>query len=108
MRRTRLYLSGGMTGYPDFNFPFFNRWANRLRDAGYIVVNPADNYGGDHGRPRRDYIRMDIEAVLGVDGIAVLPGWTTSPGALLETAIAKELELPIHTVQYWWDKGEKE
>lgn len=36
-------LSGPMSGLPDYNYPMFNLAAKQLREAGYDVVNPADN-----------------------------------------------------------------
>lgn len=39
----RIYLSGPMTGLPDYNYPAFNAEAARLRALGYTVENPAEN-----------------------------------------------------------------
>lgn len=90
-----VYLSGPMTGLPQFNFPAFNDAAAKLRADGYEVISPAENYGGRHDLPRKMYLRLDVEAVLEVDMIVLLDGWELSKGACLEVAIARELELPI-------------
>ncbi|WP_319942079.1 DUF4406 domain-containing protein [Pseudomonas quasicaspiana] len=47
----RIYISGPMTGLPDFNFPAFAAEANRLRGLGFDVVNPAEiNQTAERGR----------------------------------------------------------
>lgn len=38
-----LYLAGPMTGYPEFNFPTFNRTAAEMRALGFAIFNPAEN-----------------------------------------------------------------
>lgn len=38
----RIYVSGPMTGKPEFNYPAFNAAAKRLRDEGHFVINPAE------------------------------------------------------------------
>ena len=90
-----LYLAGPMTGYPDWNFPAFHAAAERLRDKGHAVLNPAENFGGDPTRPRADYMRLDLAHLLAAEGVAVLPGWERSRGASLEVAVARELGLPV-------------
>ena len=43
-----IYLSGPMTGYPDFNRASFHAAAAKLRDEGHWVYNPAEyEYEGD-------------------------------------------------------------
>jgi len=93
----RVYLSGPMTGLPDFNYPTFNKVAERLRGLGYDVTNPAENFGGrpDHPGGRSAYMRLDVGHVLDADAVAVLPGWEKSRGARLEVAVALELGLPV-------------
>ena len=97
----RIYLSGPMTGYEGFNYAAFDTHAARLREAGYEVVSPAENFGGadTHPEGRKAFMRLDMEHVLSVDAVAVLPGWEKSKGAQLEVLMARELELPILDVE---------
>jgi hypothetical protein len=90
----RVYLAGGMRGYPDHNFPAFNKAAAELRAAGHFVFNPAENSPED----------ADIRTCLAIDtawicccaeAIAMLPGWTESKGAFAEHALAKALGLKV-------------
>jgi hypothetical protein len=93
-----LYLSGPMTSYPDWNYPAFAAVAHALRERGHQVFNPAETFGGDPSRPRAEYMRLDVAALLTVEAVVILPGWEQSKGATLEVAIARELELPVYDV----------
>ena len=88
-----VYLSGPMSGIEDFNFPAFNAAAERWRKAGWTIINPAESFGGRTDLPREEYIREDIKNLLRAEGVALLPGWSASKGALLEVSIAIELGL---------------
>lgn len=92
--RLKLYLSGPMSGRPGHNFAVFNKTARNLRERGYTVINPAENYGGRTDLPRHDYLRADITSLLDVNAIAMLPGWWESKGASLEYTISAELGQP--------------
>lgn len=109
-----VYLAGGMSGIPHFNFPAFHRAAAELREQGYIVFNPAeadidrlgvdpslDNLTGDvqlaserHGLSRRMCLAEDLYWIaLYAEAIALLPGWEKSSGARAELALARALNL---------------
>ena len=109
-RPLSLYLAGPMTGMPDFNYPAFNAAAKRLRADPRVaqLVNPAERFNGRTDLPHKTYIRAALQAVkelypgywLHADhparkriarAIALLPGWTDSPGAIAEVALAKAL-----------------
>lgn len=85
-----------MTGLPDHNFPEFNRLEDFWADMGWNVLNPARNFDGETGRPRKEYMRADYKAVLKADAIALLPGWQGSEGSMAELSVAQELELEIY------------
>lgn len=89
-----IYLSGPMTGYPEFNFPAFRTEATRLRRDGYRVINPAE-HAGPVTLTWADYLRKDIELLMRCDRIHLLPGWANSKGARLEHHIAVELGLEV-------------
>jgi nucleoside 2-deoxyribosyltransferase len=87
----RVYIAGPMTGLPDFNYPAFNAEADRLRELGYHVENPAEN-------PEQPtwaaYMRQAIRQMLTCDAVALLPNWKQSRGALIEHGIAIALGMP--------------
>lgn len=107
------YLAGPMTGYEEYNFPAFNLAADRLRDQGYNLINPAQL---DHeveakfeAKPPqvgvleyddswRECLRRDLLVVgdENCQGVICIEGWEKSRGARLETYVAAALELPIY------------
>jgi len=93
---TRVYISGPMTGLPNHNYEAFNQLAYDLRTWDkFIVLNPAENFGGKQGLDRKEYMRIDLCHLLQAEVVVLLPGWVKSKGAKLEVTIAKELGLPI-------------
>ena len=98
-RAGRVYLAGPMTGLPELNFPAFTQEAERLRDEGLQVLNPAD-HGIVDGADWADYLRHDIAGLASCERIHLLRGWTKSKGACLEMTIAKALGM---TVTYQFD-----
>lgn len=92
---SHIFLSGPMTGVPDWNHPLFNQVAMELRLAGFAVCNPAEFYGGDTTRLRSEYMRESMTGLLKSDMVVALPGWQQSEGALVELAVALQLDLPV-------------
>lgn len=96
----RLYLSGPMSGLPEFNYPAFHLAKEMLEARGYDVTSPAD-------LPLRDdwewvdYIEVDIDSVFVAEGVAYLDGCEQSKGARIERRIAERLNLPIADVAFW-------
>lgn len=90
----RVYISGPMTGYPDFNYPAFHAAAAYWRSRGFDVVSPAELNDTTDGR-WEDYLRADLAALLRCDAIAMLPGWEGSRGANLELHVARALGMEV-------------
>lgn len=107
----KLYLAGPMRGYENFNFPAFDYAAAKLREVGFEVFSPAENdrktIGGENfvnktgdekeleaktGFNIRKALRDDTHYIcVHADGIALLPGWEKSVGAVAEHALARAL-----------------
>ena len=96
--KTTLYLSGPMTGLPDFNAPAFNAAAQTLRSLGHTVFNPVEN-GVPPEAAWADHMRADIAALTKCAALVALPGCKNSRGARLEIHIAKCLDMPIYQLQ---------
>ena len=97
-----IYLSGPMTGIPQFNYPAFTEAAKRLREAGYSVINPAEvddahtqklamqSKDGKDQMPWGQLIGRDISILSGsANELTLLPGWEDSRGALMEALASK-------------------
>lgn len=102
----KVYIAGPMTGYPEYNYPAFNKAALQLEYHGYTPLNPAvgsGQYNESSGlQPWAWYMRYAIRMVLEADGIALLPGWEKSSGALLEVRIAEDLTLSVRELSDWF------
>ena len=90
----KVYISGAMSGYPDWNKPAFHAMADALIRAGHVPLNPADT-----SLPScagwEEYMRADIRLLMDADAIVLLHGWAQSRGACLECTIARELGFKI-------------
>lgn len=114
MTTPRLYVAGPMTGLPEFNYPAFNTAADRLRDAGFPVLNPAETDPDDYPHaydgptpPWKWWLRQALAMVIQADAIAVLPGWESSKGARLEVHVATELGMPVRSLEEWLDRAKR-
>ena len=87
-----VYISGGMSGYEDHNFPAFNAAAEKFRKQGLFVYNPAENPIMDSWEA---YLCEDLQSVCKADAVVVLPRWRESKGAKLEVFVAQNLKKPV-------------
>lgn len=112
MRPPKFYIAGPMRGLPQFNFPAFDAASQVGRDLGYHVISPAD-MDRDSGFKEqeadaadkaadmtKEFVKRDVDALLSLipemgDGIALLPGWEKSTGAVAEFFIARWLKLKV-------------
>ncbi len=93
----KYYLSGPMTGYPDFNVPAFNAAATHLRKQGLSIVNPADlDLVNPVGSDWFALLRRDLKYLLDCDAVILLEGWEKSAGARLEVAVARNLQMKCY------------
>jgi hypothetical protein len=90
------YLSGPMSGLPEYNYPHFHTVAAALRLLGHNVVNPAEL--NPTGGTREDCLRADIRALCDCTGLILLTGWQHSIGAHIELNLAHRLGLSIQTL----------
>lgn len=93
-----LYLSGPITGMPDYAARFAAA-ARILREAGYTVVNPVDLCEEDWDWDR--CMMEDLAALRTCEGVAVLDGWEASRGSRIELGEAFQRGLPVRTVAAW-------
>lgn len=99
MSQVKVYLSGPMTGLPNFNYDAFNAAAAQLRAAGFHVENPAENPHPEC-RSWQAYMRLAVAQLATCDRIVVLPGWSYCKGAKLEVAIGTALGMSVCDLEH--------
>ena len=82
-----VYISGPISGLPDFNYGAFHKAAALIREQGMEAINPAELHGGDTSLPREAYLREDIPSVVAADRLLLLKGWEKSIGATTEAIV---------------------
>lgn len=103
----KCYISGPMTGLPNFNKRSFEEAAQALREAGWFVYSPVENdaevgieLDGCKGTEPFDFkkaMQRDLWQVCDSNAVIVLPGWEHSKGAKIEVFVAHEVEVPVYT-----------
>lgn len=91
-----IYISGPMTGLPEYNYPAFFRAAEELTVQNHIPLNPAVV---PVGLAYPAYMDIACAMVRASQGMLLLPGWEDSKGARVEHALAVSLGLPILTYE---------
>lgn len=92
-----MYLSGPMTGIPEFNYPEFARVSRILRYLGYKVESPHENPAppSEQGLVGDDlweyYMKLCKKQVERSEAIVLMQGWPESKGARLELEWALDL-----------------
>lgn len=102
--RFELYLGGPITGHEDFNRSAFERAAESLEDAGYMVLSPLnvwEKYTPTFSKDHSFWMRQATKQLLLVDGVTFLPGAIYSKGCRQEYIIASALDLDIHPIPFW-------
>lgn len=94
----KIYISGPMTGRPNYNHPAFNAEAARLRALGYEVVNPAE-INASINLTWHECLRRDLQEMLSCDAVALIDGWHDSIGAHLELHVAHRVGLKIMSAE---------
>lgn len=95
----KLYISGPMTGLPGLNYRTFNEAEKFLRERGYETSNPAQY--PDTGDTWENYLKRDLKDLLNCHGVALLPGWQDSKGAMLEHYVGTALAMPAYELSLW-------
>ena len=85
-----IYISGPITGIEATAPQLFKEAEDFLKAKGYEVVNPM-TINHDHDKSWVSYMKTDIIALMGCDGIFMLDNWEESKGACIEYYLAIKL-----------------
>lgn len=92
----RIYISGPITGVPDYNRRAFQTAEDLIWEAGYTPVNPHKLPPlADVELPWEDYLKKDLRELLLCDAVVLLEGWSGSRGALLEIQVSRAVGIPV-------------
>ena len=101
-KKDKIFISGPMTGYPDFNFPLFNKVSEILTSQGFDVVNPVTickKYKRERVLSDKtvfdSMISEQQDAERKCTTLLLLPKWEESIGVRLELQTAIELKMKI-------------
>lgn len=91
-----VYLSGPMTGLPDYNRAAFNLRAEAFKALGYSVNNPAD-ISVTHGTEKSYgfYFKRALRLMLESDVVYVFGDTSNSAGVQMELKVAEMAGMPI-------------
>lgn len=94
------YLSGPMSGYPNYNFDAFQRTVDRLRPIGFKIVSPHEVSPPDWSLSEKEIWTVQMakcrEQMALCNAAIMLRGWPESRGALIELDYALEHKWPIY------------
>jgi hypothetical protein len=95
-----LFLSGPMSGVPEYNVPMFDDATIHLRQLGFHVISPVELFKNKFGeywlkQSRKTYLYAAYAVLMDphTTGIALIPGWEYSDGSYAEAVVAASLEL---------------
>jgi len=94
----KIYLSGPMTGYADYNFPAFHKYAKMLRAMGHEVINPAETTP-DVTLSYETFMRADLPNVCKCEAMALMPGWEKSRGVKNEIFVGQACGLKFYAIE---------
>lgn len=81
-----VYIAGPMSGLPDLGRKHFREAEKRLKEAGYIALNPAVL---PKGMEKDRYMPICLAVLEAADAVYMLQGWRSSAGAQMERAYAQ-------------------
>lgn len=90
-----IYLSGPITGDPDFKAKF-DKAAGYIQRCGHKAINPAALPGYAPGQPWSFYMTMALAALPWCDAIYLLRGYEGSAGAMIELEWAQAHNLKVY------------
>jgi hypothetical protein len=82
----KVYLAGKIGGTTDYH-ERFAKYAQKLRQEGYSVYNPAA--ANQEGRTQAAIMAHLLPILCDHDAIALMPDWIDSEGAKLERQLAE-------------------
>ena len=96
----KIYISGKITGIEEEAIKRFEFAENKLKIAGFEVVNPM-KLEHNHDKSWEAYMRVCIIALMSCNAIFMLSNFYKSKGAMIELALAKEIGMKVFWEEYY-------
>jgi hypothetical protein len=95
-KKPKAYLSGPMSGIPEYNAPAFAYFAEKYRARGWEIVSPPELDADANDFAYESCIKRDMRVLVdqGIDVVLMLPKWQKSKGANLEKLLAELTGIP--------------
>lgn len=93
-----VYISGKMTGLPDYNRSGFEKIELTLTLLGYNAINPLKLFCITEKKRYKEYLRKDLTVMLQCDAVFVMDNWKNSKGAIIEVVNAWMFDLPVYSI----------
>lgn len=87
-----MYIAGPITGVPTYR-QIFAAAEQELIEKGWGVFNPARL---PSTADKKTVMGIDLAVVLNCSAVFALPGYLQSVGAMIETALADYLNIPVY------------
>jgi len=92
----KYYISGPMTGYPSYNYPYFEAVAAAFEQKGIEHTSPHRVEVAAEDPTWHHYMRANVKSIMDCEGLVLLRGWPESSGARMELEICLTLEMPVY------------
>ena len=95
----KVFISGKMTGEPNYNREKFNEVEAELKEKGFIVLNPAVL---PTGLKHEEYMSICYAMIDVCDMVVMLSGWEHSKGAMMERGYAIANNKAVNEWKEWY------
>lgn len=92
---SKIYIAGKIAGEPKYK-DLFAAEADKQREAGHIVLNPAEL---PEGMSPADYMRICLAMIDAADKVVLLPNYQQSPSARLEREYCQYTGKPVECLE---------
>lgn len=93
----KVFITGPMTGLPDYNRDSFDNAAKTIEALGHTPLNPYRQELVDAGKTWGECVLSSLLQLLQADAILALEGAENSTGSTIEQVFAARMKLPTVT-----------
>lgn len=97
-----VFLSGPMTGYPEYNKEAFYTMEMKFRESGFASVKNPIHIGEKFGfdQEYNFYLKKSLSMLLEADAVYVFGDYSRSKGVKCEMEVANKVGIPLFLEEY--------